>query len=300
VVPDLPTLSLTTEQQKALAANLQAIPAAERIGAKVDLFNQQQVDQMLEHVIPNYKSLTQTISQQAQQMAQGQIPTDVQNVVQQSDAAKAIGGGTAGSGFGRNLVARDFGLTSLGIMQQGISTAENWMQTANSIYAPGMFNITSMFVSPQQMAAFDTQERNAQFQKQWMQNQIAAMPDPTTVGLWNASWSVVDAALSAYTGSSVSLGLINPQGTMQQTSGLNLGNQNAFAAPQTGYTFGGQPSQAGAGLYGYPSAAAAGTGGAGALGSLSAGGMSSSGLGGFGGGGGGAAGMGAGGLGFGI
>jgi hypothetical protein len=214
VVPDLPSLSLPVEQQKALAANLAAIPQAEQIAGRVNLFNQQQLDQMLENVIPNYKALTTDISQNISQMAAGQVPTDVQGQIQRSAAARALGGGYAGTEAQKNLVARDLGLTSLDLTQKGLASAESWMRTASSIYEPGMFNVTSMFVSPAQQAGFDVAERQSQFQRQWMQNQISAMPDPTAVGIWNATWSVVDAALSAYTGSSVDLGRISTQGSM--------------------------------------------------------------------------------------
>lgn len=225
-VPDLPSLSLPQEQQKALAANIAAIPGAETIATNVDLFNQRQVDQMLSHVIPNYQAIQGNINKNIQSLTAGQIPSDVAAQVQQSDAARSLTGGFGGTEAGGNLVARDLGLTSLDLTQRGLASAQSWLQTANSLYAPGRFNVSSMFLTPGQQASFDVEERNAQFQRNWMQNQIKAMPDPTTVGLWNASWSVVDAVLSAYTGSSVDLGRINPQGTTAQTSGMSLGGGN--------------------------------------------------------------------------
>lgn len=230
VVPNLPQLDLGTEQQKALAANVAAIPQAEQIATQVDLFNQQQIDQMLTNVIPNYAAIKGNISQNIASLTAGQIPTDVSQAVQRSDAAQALSGGFSGSQAAGNLTARDLGLTSLQLTQQGLTSAESWMRTASSIYQPGMFNVTSMFVTPGQEAAFDTQERNLQFQRNWLQSQIAAMPDPTTVGLWNASWSVVDAVLSAYTGSNVTLGQLNPQGNFGTQSGLNFGGGSGLGA----------------------------------------------------------------------
>lgn len=199
-VPTLPSLNLPAEQQKALAANIAAIPGAEEIAGKVDLFNQQQIDQMLENVIPNYKAITGNIGQNIEALTAGQIPTDVSQEVQRSDAARAIGGGFAGSEAQRNLTARDLGLTSLDLTSRGLASAESWMRTAASIYEPGMFNVASMFISPAQQAQFDVSEREAQFQRQWMQSQINAMPDPTVRGLYDTTMTIIGEALSAYGG----------------------------------------------------------------------------------------------------
>lgn len=213
VVPTLPGLDLSTEQQKALQANIKAIPGAEQIASQVDLFNQQQIDKMLENVIPNYKSITGSISQNIAALSAGQIPTDVSEAVQRSDAAKSLVGGYGGTEAMRNLTARDLGLTSLDLTQRGLASAESWMKTASSIYAPGQFNVSSMFVTPGQMASFDVEERNAQFQQQWMKNQIAAQP-----AMWAQDFKeAVEAAISLYGGA-------EPQhaGTMP-VQGSNLG-----------------------------------------------------------------------------
>lgn len=198
-VPTLPSLSLGSEQQKALAANLAVLPQSEQIAGQVDLFNQNQINQMLEQVIPNYKAITGQVSTNIGQLVQGQIPTDVSQAVQESAAASAVGGGYAGSEAQRNLVARDLGLTSLDLTQRGLASAESWMQTANQIYAPGQFNVASMFITPSQQASFDVEERNAQFQVQWMRNQIAAMPAPWATDLKQ----FVYRAMAAYSGTSV-------------------------------------------------------------------------------------------------
>lgn len=215
-VPDLPSLSLPREQQKALAANLAAVPGAEKIATKVDLFNQQQVDQMLSHVIPNYQAITGNIGKNIQALTAGQIPSDVQAQIQQSTAAQALAGGYSGSQAGADLTARDLGLTSLQLTQQGLASAQSWLQTANNLYAPGRFNVSSMFVTPSQQASFDVEERNAQFQRQWMQNQIAAQPAMWAQDLKEA----FEATLAVYSG------------TPHQTAGTlpvgnaNLGNSN--------------------------------------------------------------------------
>jgi len=241
-VPDLPGLELSTEQQKALQANIKAIPGAEQIASQVDLFNQQQIDKMLENVIPNYRAITGQISQNIASLTAGEVPTDVSEALQRSTAAQSLAGGYGGTESGRNLFARDLGLTSLDLTQRGLASAESWMKTANSIYKPGQFNVASMFVTPAQQAAFDVSERDAQFQREWMQNQIAGMPAPWAEDMKQ----FVYRAMAGYSGTGVQS---NPYSTPGSFGG-GVGGGNAWgfnAGPgmdaqilnESGYSFGG-------------------------------------------------------------
>jgi hypothetical protein len=216
-VPDLPSLDLGTEQQKALAANAAAVPGAEAIATKVDLFNQQQIDKMLSNVIPNYQAIRGNINRNIQSLTAGQIPQDVEEAIARSDAGRSLTGGYGGTASARNLQARDLGLTSLDLTQRGMDSAENWMKLATAIYQPGQFNVASMFVSPAQQASFDVEERNSQFQRQWMSNQIAAMP-----AMWAQDFKEsVEEAISMFGGSKD----IQHAGS-QQVQSANLGTSN--------------------------------------------------------------------------
>src|SRR5271169_1854131 len=184
-VPQLPVLNLGTEQGKAIASNQANLPAAENLVAQSNVFSQNQISSMLQAIIPGYNSLTSTASSNIESMLKGEIPSDVSGAVQDSAAARSLGLGIGGRGGSRDLVARDLGLTSLDITQKGLSSAESWISMMDKMYQPSQINVSSMFVTPQQTAAFDTQQQELQFQRDWMQNQISAMPDPQTVGLWN-------------------------------------------------------------------------------------------------------------------
>lgn len=202
-VPSLPALNLGTEQQNAIAGNIKSLPASEQLVGAANQFNQSQIQSMLEKAIPNYNAITGQAGSTIDSLLKGEIPVDVSAAVQNSDAAKALGGGYGGSGMHGDLVARDLGLTSLDLVTKGLTSAESWIGMMDKLYAPGTVNVSSMFVTPAQQASFDVEERNSQFQRSWMQNQISAMPDPTTKGLWNFGWGIVDNVLAAYTGGMV-------------------------------------------------------------------------------------------------
>ena len=199
VVPNIPVVSLPTMQQQAIAANQAALPGAKSLASSANLFNIDQINKMLQQSIPGYGDITGNVAKNIQSLTAGQIPGDVQDAVTRGAAGRALSGGYGGTEAGNNLVARDLGLTSLELTQQGLSSAQSWMKTMDSLYAPGMMNLTSMFITPEQQYQATNQQNQQQFQQQWMQNQIDAMPAPWAEDLKQ----FVYRAMSAYSGTSV-------------------------------------------------------------------------------------------------
>lgn len=204
--PDMPSynaLDPQQEQKKAVEGNTAALPGIEKLASGVNAFNQQQIQKMLESSIPMYNSLKSGISSNIDSMMKGNLPKDVQDQIQNSAAARSMGSGVAGSGMGRNLVARDLGLNSLDLTQKGLSSAENWIKTMSSIEQPGMFNVSSMFLTPQQQWGMDTQERDNAFQYNWNKNLMDWQTSNKYAGA-NAIQgigSTLDSAIGSYTGS---------------------------------------------------------------------------------------------------
>jgi len=169
-----------TEQTKAIAGNQASLAGVEQLASGVNTFNQQQIDQMLSSAIPGFQGLKSDVSGSIDSMVKGQIPGDVSASIMRTDAARGMGLGVGGGGtsMGRNLVARDLGLTSLDLTQKGIDSAQSWMKTVASIEQPGMFNVSSMFLTPEQTMQQDTGERNAKFQHDWNSNMIDWQTSP--------------------------------------------------------------------------------------------------------------------------
>lgn len=205
-VPDWTDINLSDQQAKAISSNQAALPGAEALVSSANQFSQDQIQKMLEQAIPGYSSIVGSASSDIESMLKGQIPTDVSNAVQTSAAARSLGGGYGGSGAARNLVARDLGLTSLDLTGKGISAAETWMQNMNSLYRPSMIDVSSMFVTPQQMFQDTFQNQEQQWNVQWLKNQVKAMGDPTWTAIGQFVGGIGDAlasvAIGAYGGDS--------------------------------------------------------------------------------------------------
>lgn len=174
-VPKLKPLDLGAEQLAAIAQNQKALPYASKLASDTNVFSQEQVNKMLELAMPGYSSLRDKATGTISSFLSGEIPGDVSNAVKRNTAGRALYGGYGGTGMSRNLEARDLGLTSMDLTTKGLDAATRWISSARA--AP-QFDVSSMFVSPLQRAAFDVQERDTKLSRDWLAAQVKALPDP--------------------------------------------------------------------------------------------------------------------------
>lgn len=181
-IPKLTAVNPTAIQSQTIAENAQSLPAAQQLGSQINNFNIQEqlgmLSKALEFVAPGQLQKAQGI---VSSQLNGEVPKDVMAQVQRRAAAQSLlGGFGGGSGIGRNLGLRDFGLTSLGIQQQGLANFSALSSLAPKTQA---FDVTSMFFTPQQRLQAAFQERNDQFQRNLLSEQVKAAPDPATAAL---------------------------------------------------------------------------------------------------------------------
>src|SRR6516162_1947739 len=177
-LPDFEKIDPGTEQRKAIGSNLGMLGADEKLAGGVNRFNQEQLQKFLTSSIPDYQKLKGDVTGVLEKELAGELPLSDKNQLELHDVAKSFGGGFAGSGAMGNLVARDLGTTELGLIETGLSSTERWMSTVNALENPGLFNLSSMFLTPEQVMQQDTGERNAQFQHDWTQNMINWQTSP--------------------------------------------------------------------------------------------------------------------------
>ena len=190
-VPTWNNISLDQSQTQAVGANQASLGSIENLATGVNTFNQQQLTELMNNIMPGFSGMASTASKNISDELSGKIPTDVSQAIQSSDAAKALTGGFGGSGLAGNLTAKDLGLTSLDLTNQGLSSLESWSGQIDKMFAPGEFNVSSMFISPQDEFTSTMQNQEQEMQQQWMTNQVAAMGDPVTQGLWNMGTSML-------------------------------------------------------------------------------------------------------------
>jgi hypothetical protein len=128
--------------------------------------------------LPNYTGMLQSETGNVGQELQGQLPTDVQNQIQEAGAQRGIatGQGAGSPNTGASELA-DLGLTSLNMNQLGQQGFGQLMQQTPTGQS---FNPANEFVTP-------AEEQEAQ----QYANTIAAAPDPEAAGLMNTALSMV-------------------------------------------------------------------------------------------------------------
>lgn len=216
-VPELPKIDPTMIQQEAIAGNQQNLPALEALGAQVNRINAQQARALLDLSLPGQLGQAEQV---VGSQLRGEIPADVASLVTRQAAATSLGLGVGGSGVQSNITARDLGLTSLRIQQQGL---QNFGALAN-IVRPPQFDVSSMFFTPAQRLSFAVEDRSQRFQRDLLAAQVKAAPDPADVAVaegidnFMAFWAGVGGAALGNIGGG---GALTTQGNPGVSSGIN-------------------------------------------------------------------------------
>lgn len=192
-VPSFNEIIPEEQQKKAIAGNIAALPGAQDLASKVDLFNQDQLEKMLERSLPGASG---QIRSNISKMLAGELPEGVLSNLRQSAAERGVSQGTIGSGF---QLGRELGSQlrlSLQLTEAGLDSATRWLQVSS---AP-LFDVTSTFFSPQERVNIATNERNSRMQRDWLAAKIEASPDPVARGIFDTTMEVIGMALSAYGG----------------------------------------------------------------------------------------------------
>lgn len=182
------------DYQQALAdtirTNINVLPSLTELGTQAT----EAYSKLLETAYPGITNLKNLGTEQIGSFLRGEVPDDVRRQLQQMGAEKGAASGTAGSPFNKALTARDLGLTSLNLIQGGLSAAERWIAQAKS----QTFDFSRMFYGP---ADAQKQAEN-EWQRRWLENQVAASPDPAKRGQFDSQMALLGMVLSAYGGGS--------------------------------------------------------------------------------------------------
>jgi hypothetical protein len=169
------------ELKRATSANLGVLDQAEQLASRVNEGAQERLLKSLQAAVPGYQEMVGQTSANIQANLAGQIPEDVQRAIQRAGASRAVAGGVAGSQFGRNLTARDLGLTSLQLMNQGVQQSNQFLANARQNLTAPQFDVSNMFVSPAQQLQVTAQNKANQYQAEWLQRQLSAAQSWETI-----------------------------------------------------------------------------------------------------------------------
>ena len=235
-VPAFKPIDFAAEQKQAIQQNLGSLEAATDLATKTTAAEQSQLEQQLRRAIPGYDQLIAQAGKNIGSNLRGEVSMDVQSQLQRSAAGRALGGGFGGgTGMGRNLSARDFGLTSMQIQNQGLNQAQNFIQQQRMCGMAQPFSVSSMFVTPGQRIGAMQQQNQQQYGRDLQAAQVAAMPDPTMA----AFGSAISTAGGMYGGASMQRGLMQQMPSLYATTPGGAPSVNSttidYSTGETGY-----------------------------------------------------------------
>jgi len=177
---------LTDIQGQAVSGDLATLPGSEKLAAQVNQFSQDQLTAALGRQIPGYNNLITQMAGNIGSELRGELPKDVADLIKRTTAEGAItgsGGSSQAVNFG---LAKNLGLTSLGLMQQAQDSFSRWTAQASQMLQPGMLNVSSMFLTPAQRVGVEDSRTAANFQAMLRNASIKAAPDPFMKALGDA------------------------------------------------------------------------------------------------------------------
>lgn len=186
--PQIPTFTpadADEQQRKAIEGNKRVLGDATKLATDTNVYNQEELRRMLKVAIPGYDDMVAKGTSLIGAWMNGELPADVVAQIRRNAAERSGAGGYGGTGMGRNLEARDLGLTSLQLTQQGLSSAERWMAGLKNLSVPQAFDVTSMFLSPSQRLNAAQGNVTGQFNRDLMAANVAAAPDPMMSAIGN-------------------------------------------------------------------------------------------------------------------
>ena len=229
-VPAFKPINFEAEQKQAIQQNIAALQPATELAQKTTAAEQSQLETQLRRAIPGYDQLVSQAGANIGAALRGEISPEVSAQVQRSTAGRALSGGFgAGSGFGRALTARDLGITSMQLQNQGLAQAQNFIQQQRTFGMAQPFSISSMFITPSQRINALSQQNQQQYNRDLQAAQVAAMPDPTMAAIGGALSSAGGFAGGAYT----------QRGLMQQMPYSQYGPSSLYSSPPAGSPYAG-------------------------------------------------------------
>lgn len=214
-VPEFKPVSATDIEKKAISDYESNLPAATSFAEKLNQSNQSALDRQIGAKIPGFSNIESKVASNIASQVAGEIPEDVAQAIQRSTAARALEGGFGGSGAARNLTARDLGLTSLQLSQQGLGNAMNWLQSTRQNRMAPMTSPSSLFISPEQRLGLAVSERDKAMNRDYLSSQLKASQS------WQNSLGNAIGGIDTVIGGA--LGSFG--GAIGASAGYNLGNK---------------------------------------------------------------------------
>ena len=147
IISDVQTISRALNPKSAEQISAEAAKYAEENASKIANTLNAKYQSAFAAAMPGYQQNMAIANKLTTTYLKGQIPQDVVDQVYRGAAAKGFTTGLFGGGIGRNIVARDLGLTSLQLQSAGANLLQQTAQIASQVVQSTMPVSGAEFVS---------------------------------------------------------------------------------------------------------------------------------------------------------
>lgn len=244
--PKIPTykkVNQTQEQEAGIAANLASFDKAKQLADQTAAADQDRLESVLSRTMPNYKDMLSGAGSAVQNMISGKLATEDQAMYMRQSAERGGTLGISGSGAGRNLTARDLGLSSLQMTQAGLGAFNQLSSNVRQNYTVNPMSTSAMYVSPSQRISNAIQENQYAHQAAIGKAQSdAANHWRTKVGNWaeTTGGTLMGAGMQKWAAGSPAGGG-NVGSTMGSTGSTFMPSNTNYKGWTTSYSGGGNP-----------------------------------------------------------
>jgi len=149
-VPKYEKIDQAKEQDASISSNLASFSKAKELAAKTSAADQDILMANLQKADPNYLANISSASGTIGNMMAGKLPMGDQSLLMRRAAESGMTGGMSGSQAGRNLVARDLGLSQMNMMQAGLGAHNAHLSTLRNTAVANPMSLGASYVNPAQ------------------------------------------------------------------------------------------------------------------------------------------------------
>ncbi len=176
-IPDRARVDPGASMGKSISFAQEHLSDAADLGMGVSEAEQDILEKIMSRV-PGLNELREGVPSAISSMISGDLSNVAEQISRSMAGVGLMGGLGKGSQAIKNLTAQKLGISSLSMMQQGISAATSWL-SASSDYMAKPFDIAKhTFIDAGKLHAADVDEADSAFQVALAQAEAAAMPDP--------------------------------------------------------------------------------------------------------------------------
>lgn len=196
-IPKYKKVDQDAEQKAAIAGNLASFDSAKELADRTTMADQERLESIISRTLPEYQNILRSAGGAISNMIAGNLPMADQGMTIRQAAERGGALGLGGSQAGRNLTARDLGISQVQMMNQGLNAFNSFSSNLRQNYTVNPMSQASMYMTPQQRVDFAQRDNQFAYKAAVGKAQSDAANNPM-----NRALNFVSGAAGMYLGNS--------------------------------------------------------------------------------------------------